>query len=128
MINPIKDIRMTDTIRLVIAAIFAVFLALAWTHYQQSMTELEGLREYKASVDQRNDVSAAGQASYQDQRADADKQQSENQAHRIIIETKTQEVAHEDPATADFLTMPIPQRLRDADHEARIQRGLEPGH
>ena len=102
-------------------------LYLGYAHYRANMKELTSLRQYKASVEARSKVSTAGQISFAKQEGSAARQKTAQDERRSIIEAKTIEIAHEDKATADFLSMPIPQRLRDADRETREPGGLESG-
>lgn len=110
--------------RLVLAIVLSGGLYIAYASYKKDMAELQNLREYKISVDNREAVSGAGRDSFKAQTAARDTQTAGNAAQRTLIESKTAEVARDDQATADFLALPIPERLRAADREARLQRGL----
>lgn len=98
-----------------------------WQGYQNDMTELAELRTYKDSVEVREEAASAARGVFQQQQEDATNQAAEITQQRIIIENRTIEVAREDQATADFLAVRIPERLRDADREARLARRLGAG-
>ena len=111
----------------VLVILLGVFGWIRYSAYKADMEELAQLRETKSSYEARDKVTAGARESFQTQMAAKDAQTAANTAQRIIIEQRTIEVAHEDQATADFLATPIPERLREADREARLARGLGSG-
>ncbi len=114
-------------IGLAVLIALSVGVYLRWDSYKADMAELQELREYKASVEVREELSEALRATFEAIKADAGEQAREAADYRHTIETLTEEVAREDQASADFLAMPIPERLRNADREARLARGLGAG-
>lgn len=113
---------------LALVVVLTIAVALGWHRYKQNMDELSQLRVYKASVVLREQVSEKAQDAFETQQKDAASEKVRHQQQRATMNESTKRVAHEDPSVADFLNQPIPQRLRDADREARQSGGLEPGH
>lgn len=123
---------MTDAaVRVVVAACIAVTLALAawggWRWVDGVIAERDALRDYKAGVEQRERVSAAASAAYEEglaagraQALEADRQVGRHAAAK-------QEARDEDPRVDEWLGTAVPDGLRRADAAARAAGGLGQG-
>lgn len=120
-------------IKLSIAAIKAiagvllliVISSLSWcTASRVAVIQAENasLKQYQADVLRREDLSAAAQEAFQTAQAEAALQDIARTEVVVIHDRATRDASNEDPATADFLNAPIPDRLRRADREARADR------
>ncbi len=98
-----------------------------WDNYQDNMAELDALRTYKVSVEAQKKVSEDLAEAFTNAKVASDLESAIIEAQRTHINEMTERLAREDQQVADFLDMPIPQRLRDADRQAREQRQLELG-
>lgn len=108
--------------RVILAIAMGLLIAVMWVNYSNKMDELKELRDFKTATEAKEEVIKALEESFKlalDERAE---QRASNANYQAKARGITQEVAKNDKATADFLATPIPDRLRNADREARSGR------